>query len=142
MIGIIDKENGDKMLLDFLLEISKINGSKRCAEESIKVMEDFADSQLLLSIILMQSLKGQNLIPDYVLDFERQIVSALTTIFTTCDVEDIPIPLREIFEGTDDEVIEKVGKSGKMYFAIQQFVNAYYQYDLFENKYPEINKTL
>jgi hypothetical protein len=29
-----------------------------------------------------------------------------------------------------------------MYFAIQQFVNAYYQYDLFENKYPEINKTL
>jgi hypothetical protein len=64
MIGIIDKENGDKMLLDFLLEISKINGSKRCAEESIKVMDNFADSQLLLSIILMQSLKGQNLIPE------------------------------------------------------------------------------
>lgn len=142
MIGIIDKENGDKMLLDFLLEVSKNNGTKRCAEESIKVMDNFPDSQLLLSIILMQSLKVQNLIPEYVLDFERQIISAITTIFTTCDVEDIPIPLREMFEGTDDEVIEKVGKSHKMYFAIQQFVNAYYQYDLFENKYPEINKML
>jgi hypothetical protein len=105
-------------------------------------MDDFADSQLLLSIILMQSLRNQNLIPDHVLDFERQVISAITTIFTTCDVEDIPIPLREMFEGTDDEVIEKVGNSRKMYFAIQQFVNAYYQYDLFENKYPEINKML
>jgi len=142
MIGIIDKENGDKMLLDFLLGISKNNGTKRCAEESIRVMEDFADSQLLLSIILMQSLRNQNLIPEHVLDFERQVISAITTIFTTCDVEDIPIPLREMFEGTDDEVIEKVGNSRKMYFAIQQFVNAYYQYDLFENKYPEINKML
>jgi hypothetical protein len=29
-----------------------------------------------------------------------------------------------------------------MFFAIQNFVSAYYQYDLFENKYPEINKML
>ena len=142
MIGIIDKENGDKMLLDFLLEVSKNNGTKRCAEESIKVMDNFVDSQFLLSIVFMLSLKGRNLIPQHVLDFERQTISALSTMFTTCDVEDIPIPLREMFEGTDDEVIEKVGKSHKMYFAIQQFVNAYYQYDLFENKYPEINKML
>lgn len=142
MIGIIDKENGDKMLLDFLLEVSKNNGTKRCAEESIKVMDNFVDSQFLLSIVFMLSLKGQNLIPQHVLDFERQTISALSTMFTNCDVEDIPIPLREMFEGTDEEVIEKVGNSRKIYFAIQQFVNAYYQYDLFENKYPEINKML
>ena len=142
MIGILDKEEGDKMVLEFLLEISKNNGTKRCAEESIKLMDNFADSQFLLSIILMLSLRNQNLIPNHVIDFERQIVSALSTIFTTCEVEDIPIPLREIFEGTDEQVVEKVGKSRKMSFAIQQFVNSYYQYDLFENKYPEINKTL
>ena len=105
-------------------------------------MDNFADSQFLLSIILMLSLRNQNLIPNHVIDFERQVVSALSTIFTTCEVEDIPIPLREMFEGTDEQVVEKVGKSRKMSFAIQQFVNSYYQYDLFENKYPEINKTL
>lgn len=142
MIGILDKEEGDKMLLEFLLEISKKNGTKRCAEESIKLMDNFADSQLLMSIILMLSLRNQNLIPKHAIDFERQIVSALSTIFTTCEVEDIPIPLREMFEGTDEEVVEKVGKSRKMSFAIQQFVNGYYQYDFFENKYPEINKML
>ena len=142
MTGILDKEEGDKMVLEFLLEISKNNGTKRCAEESIKLMDNFADSQFLLSIILMLSLRNQNLIPNHVIDFERQVVSALSTIFTTCEVEDIPIPLREMFEGTDEQVVEKVGKSRKMSFAIQQFVNSYYQYDLFENKYPEINKTL
>jgi hypothetical protein len=142
MMAILDKEDGDKMLLDFLLEITKNNGTKRCAEESIKIMDNFPDSQLLLSIILVQSLRGQKLIPEYVLDFETQIISALSTIFTTCEVADIPIPLREIFEGTDEEVIEKVNKSRKINYAIQQFVNGYYQYDLFENKYPEINKML
>lgn len=141
-MAILDKEDGDKMLLDFLLEITKNNGTKRCAEESIKIMDNFPDSQLLLSIILVQSLRGQKLIPEYVLDFETQIISALSTIFTTCEVADIPIPLREIFEGTDEEVIEKVNKSRKINYAIQQFVNGYYQYDLFENKYPEINKML
>ncbi len=141
-MAILDKEDGDKMLLDFLLEITKNNGTKRCAEESIKIMDNFPDSQLLLSIILVQSLRGQKLIPEHVLDFEIQIISALSTIFTTCEVADIPIPLREIFEGTDEEVIEKVNKSRKINFAIQQFVNGYYQYDLFENKYPEINKML
>jgi hypothetical protein len=47
-----------------------------------------------------------------------------------------------MFEGTDDEVVDKVRRSRKMFFAIQNFVSAYYQYDLFENKYPEINKML
>lgn len=142
MMAILDKEDGDKMLLDFLLEITKNNGTKRCAEESIKIMDNFPDSQLLLSIILVQSLRGQKLIPEHVLDFEIQIISALSTIFTTCELAEIPIPLREIFDGTDEEVIEKVNKSRKINFAIQQFVNGYYQYDLFENKYPEINKML
>lgn len=142
MIQILDKEDGDKFLLDFLLEISKINGSKRCAEESIKIMEDFNDSQLLLSILLINSFKNQNLIPPHITKLENEIASALSTIYTTCDKEDVPTPFKELFEGSDDEVIEKFKRSGKMFFAIQQFVSAYYHYDLFENKYPEINKML
>ena len=142
MIGMLNKEDGDKMLLDFLLEVTKHNGSKRCAEESIKIMEDYSDSQLLLSVILSNSFRSLNLVPPHVTNFETQIISALTSIFTTCEKEDIPIPLQEMFEGTDDEVFDKVKRSRKMFFAIQNFVSAYYQYDLFENKYPEINKML
>jgi hypothetical protein len=142
MMGFLNKEDGDKMLLDFLLHISKDNGTKRCTEESIKIMEDFQDSQFLLSIILIKSLKSQNLTPPYVNDFETKIASALATIFTTCEKEDVPVALQELFEGNDDEVFKKVNNSRKINFAIQQFVSAYYQYDFFENKYPEINKML
>ncbi len=141
MIG-ISKEDGDKILEEFLINISKTNGTKRCAEESFKIMDDFADAQLVISIIMINSMTQQGMIPEHITDFEIQIISALATMFSTADKEDIPIQLQGIFEGTDDEIIEKVGKSRKLYFAVQQFVSAYYHYDLFESKYPEISKML
>jgi hypothetical protein len=142
MVAIMDKEEGDRMLLEFLLEVSKRNGGKRCAEESIKIMDEFLDSQLLLSIIFSNSLRSQNLMPEHVIEFQISVLSALSCVFTSCEKEDIPIPLQELFEGTEEEVTDKIQNNRKILFAVEQFVNAYYQYDLFENKYPEINKAL
>jgi len=82
------------------------------------------------------------MIPLHVTDFETQILSAIATMFSTADKEDIPIQLQGIFQGSEEEIIEKVGKSRKLYFAVQQFVSAYYHFDLFESKYPEISKML
>jgi hypothetical protein len=141
MIG-ISKEDGDKILEEFLINISKTNGSKRCAEESFKIMDNFADSQLIISIIMINSMEKQGMIPEHVTDFERQIISALSTMFSIAEKEDVPIQLQGIFEGTDEEIIEKVKSSRKLYFAVQQFVSAYYTYDFFESKYPEISKAL
>jgi hypothetical protein len=141
MIG-ISKEDGDKILEEFLINISKTNGSKRCAEESFKIMDNFADSQLIISIIMINSMGKQGMIPEHVTDFERQIVSALSTMFSIAEKEDVPIQLQGIFEGSDEEIIEKVRGSRKLHFAVQQFVSAYYTYDLFESKYPEISKSL
>lgn len=141
MIG-INKEDGDKILEEFLINISKKNGSKRCAEESFKIMDNFSDSQLIISIIMINSMGKQGMIPEHVTDFERQIVSALSTMFSIAEKEDVPIQLQTIFEGTDEEIIEKVKSSRKLCFAVQQFVSAYYTYDLFESKYPEISKMI
>ena len=141
MIG-ISKEDGDKILEEFLIHVSKTNGTKRCAEESFKIMDNFADSQLIISIIMINSMGKQGMIPEHVTDFERQIVSALSTMFSIAEKEDVPIQLQGIFEGSDEEIIEKVRGSRKLYFAVQQFVSAYYTYDLFESKYPEISKSL
>ena len=141
MIG-ISKEDGDKILEEFLINISKTNGSKRCAEESFKIMDNFADSQLIISIIMINSMGKQGMIPEHVTDFERQIVSALSTMFSIAEKEDVPIQLQGIFKGSDEEIIEKVRGSRKLHFAVQQFVSAYYTYDLFESKYPEISKSL
>jgi hypothetical protein len=84
----------------------------------------------------------QGLIPEHVTDFGTRIISALSTMFATCDKSDVPIQLQDLFEGTDEEIIDKVSRSRKMHFAIQQFVSAYYNYEIFENKYPEISKML
>jgi hypothetical protein len=92
---------------------------------------------LLLSLCLS---KGH--IPQHVITFENQILSALSTMYTSCDKEDVPIQLQGMFNGTDDEVCDRVGKSLKMRMAVQQFVNAYYTFDKFEAQYPEISKML
>lgn len=141
MIG-ISKEDGDKILEEFLINVSKTNGSKRCAEESFKIMDNFVDAQLVISIIMVNSMKQQNMIPEHVTNFERQIISALATVFSESEKEHIPIQLQGIFEGSDDEIVEKVKNSGKLLFAVQQFVSAYFQYDYFESRYPEISKML
>ena len=138
----INKEDGDKILEEFLIDISKKNGTKRCAEESFKIMYNFPDAQLFISIIMINSMKQQGIIPEHVTDFERQIISALATVFSDAEKEYIPIQLQEIFQGTEEELIEKVKNSKKLHFAVGQFVNAYYQYDLFESKYPEISKMI
>lgn len=141
MIG-ISKDDGDKILTEFLVQATKENGTKRCAEESLKIMDDFNDSQILVSILLINSMMQQNMIPEHVIDFEIKIISALSTMFTTCDKSEIPTQLKDLFEGTEDEIIDRISRSRKMRFAIQQFVNAYYQYEIFENKYPQISKIL
>ena len=141
MIG-INKDDGDKILTEFLVQATKDNGSSRCAEESLKIMDNFNDSQMVISIILVNSMMQQGMIPEHVTNFETQIVSALSTMFSTCDKSEIPIQLQDLYEGDEDEIIERVSRSRKMFFAVQQFVNAYYHYDLFENKYPEISKML
>ena len=141
MIG-ISKDDGDKIITEFLVQATKENGTKRCAEESLKIMEDFNDSQMVISILLVNSMLQQGMIPEHVTDFETRIISALSTMFTTCDDSEIQIQLQDLFEGTDDVIIDRVSKSRKMHFAIQQFVSAYYQYEIFENKYPQISKML
>jgi hypothetical protein len=138
----INKEDGDRILEEFLVQASKANGTKRCAEESFKIMNSFVDSQLVISILITNSMRQQGLIPKHVIDFEVNVISALTTIFSDAEKEYVPIQLQGLFQGNVEEMIEKVKSSKKFNFAVQQFVNAYYQYDLFESKYPEINKAL
>ena len=80
--------------------------------------------------------------PERVIDFEVEILSALTTMFSTCDEEEIPVEFGKLFSGTEEEVLDKVGANKKVHFAVQAFVNAFYTFDNFEKQYPEITKML
>ena len=140
----ISKEDGDKLLEDFLIEVTNKNGSKRCAEESYKILENPLDCQLVISVLFKIAFDSNGLTPKHIQEFEAGILSALTTIMCCCDAKDLPKQLRPFFEDTnnDEEIFERVRSSGKLMFAVSQFANAYMQYDFFESKYPEISKSL
>ena len=108
MIIGISKENGDRILENFLVGASKVNGSVECAKESIEIMDKFDDSQLIVSLLVSNSIRSLGQIPERVVDFEVEVLSALTTMFTTCDESDIPAEFEYLFLGTEDEVLEVV----------------------------------
>jgi hypothetical protein len=142
MIIGINKDEGDKILENFLIEATKENGSKACAEESYKILENFQDSQLILGIILSEIMRDKKQISKKIIDFEVRILSAITTIFSECDKSDIPLEFGNLFSGTEQEILDKVSVNAKIIFAVQAFVTAFYNFREFERKYPEITKML
>jgi hypothetical protein len=141
MMG-MSKEDGDRLLEDFLLDASKKNGAKECAEESYRLMENEADSQLVISLVVSESFRRAGKIPKDFAVFETNILSAIATMYTTCDKTDIPFQFKDLFFGTEEEIVNKVGKDKKLNFAIKHFVMAFYHFEDFETKYPEITKML
>jgi hypothetical protein len=142
MIIGISKEDGDRILENFLVGASKMNGSVECAKESIKIMDSFDDSQLIVSIIVSNSMRRDGQVSEDSINFEVDILSALTTMYNTCTEAEIPIQFGSLFSGTEDEVLDKVGGNKKLHFAVQAFTNAFYTFDKFEKQYPEITKML
>ena len=104
MIIGISKEDGDRILENFLVDASKKNGSVECAKESMRIMDRFDDSQLIVSLIISNSMRNAKQMPERVIDFEVEILSALTTMFSTCDETEIPVEFGKLFSGTEEEV--------------------------------------
>lgn len=142
MILGINKEDGDRMLTDFLVDFCKKNGTKKCAEEAYKIMEDFQDSQLLITFLLNASIRGGGQIPEEIADFETKIISAFASIFNSCEEEDVPKQFGDLFFGSEDDVFDKLIRDKKIKYATQQFVTAFYTFRDFEARNPEISKML
>jgi hypothetical protein len=138
----ISKEDGDRILENFLISASKENGSVECAKESIQIMDEFDDSNLIVQTLISSSIRNSGKISDDIIDFEVDVLSAIATMYSTCKKSEIPIQFEDLFSGSEDEILDKVGRNKKIGFAVQAFVNAFYTFDRFEKKYPEITKML
>jgi hypothetical protein len=138
----ITKDDGDRLLENFLIGASKANGSIECAEESIKIMDRFEDSQLIVSVVITNAMRNAGEVYKDVIDFEVEILSAITTMYSTCTEDEIPVQFGSLFSGTEDEILDKVGRNKKIHFAVRAFVEAFYTFDNFEKQYPEITKML
>lgn len=139
----ITKEEGDKILEEFLVEATKQNGSSECAQQSFALMNDNADCHLLLTIILKKMIRESESEPAHILELESSILSALTTVFTTVDDSDIPSDLKGIFEGkSEEDIFDNVVNDKSINFAVQAFVGSFLFFKKFEEKYSEIVKAL
>ena len=144
---IISKDDGDKILEEFLICATKENGTTECAKESIKIIDNFNDAQLVISMLVRNSLRMQGQLPEEVVNFEVSILSAISMLCSEC-LEDaneiIPVPFRHFFNGNEDfdDIIGIVSQSKSINFAVQSFVSSFYLFREFEKKYPEISKMI
>jgi hypothetical protein len=135
----ISKDLADKMVMDVLVTMSKMdNISSEFAKNSIDIMNDSVDNSVFTGVLMAKA--RPSLFDDNEIDMKVTIMSALTMVFDVAKKN-------KDFEFNNDLSKELLnsekGNSAintKLDFALNQFVNAFYEYQRLENKYPELMK--
>jgi hypothetical protein len=141
----IDKEYADKMVEDVLIAISKLDDiPSGFAKDSIEVMNNPIDNSVFTGVLLSKA--RPSLFTDNEIDMKTTILGALQTILAFSKEEnknaedlDFNKDLLKEFDADDDS---KCANSTKLDFALNQFVNAFFEYERLEGKYPELMKMM
>jgi hypothetical protein len=135
------KDYADKMVMDVLISLSKQNSlSSDFAQNSLDVMNNPVDNSIFTGVLLTKA--KPSLFDDNEIDMKLTILSSLITVFKTYKKDedfdfnnDLGL---EISKLKDDDCSIKT----KLDFALNQFVNAFYEYERLEKKYPELMKVM
>ena len=137
----ISKDLADKMVMDVLISISKQNNvSSNFAENSLDIMNNVVDNTVFTGILMTKA--RPSLFDENEIDMKITIVSALKTIFQVSKKQkdvDFNNDLSKEMSKLDDN---DYSINTKLDFALNQFVNAYYEYERLEKKYPELMKVM
>ena len=137
----ISKDLADKMVMDVLISLSKLNNdSIDFAQNSLDVMNDVVDNTVFTGILLTKA--RPSLFDENEVDMKITIVSALKTIFQVSKKQkdvDFNNDLSKEMSKLDNN---DYSINTKLDFALNQFVNAYYEYERLEKKYPELMKVM
>ena len=137
----IPKDLADKMVEEVLTALSReANTSSEFAEDSMRIMQNEVDNQVFTGILMTKA--RPTLFEDHEIDMKLTIMSAFQTVYMYSkkhDDFDFNQDLSKCFSFTDRS---KCVDSTKLDFAINQFVNAFYEYDRLEKKYPELMKIM
>ncbi len=137
----ISKDLADKMVMDVLISLSKLNNdSVDFAQNSIDIMNDVVDNTVFTGILLTKA--RPSFFDENEIDMKITIVSALKTIFQVSKKQkdvDFNNDLSKEMSKLDDN---DYSINTKLDFALNQFVNAYYEYERLEKKYPELMKVM
>ena len=137
----ISKDLADKMVMDVLISLSKLNNdSVDFAQNSIDIINDVVDNTVFTGILLTKA--RPSFFDKNEIDMKITIVSALKTIFQVSKKQkdiDFNNDLSKEMSKLDDN---DYSINTKLDFALNQFVNAYYEYERLEKKYPELMKVM
>ena len=139
----ISKDLADQLVLDVLLSISKLNEmSSEFSKNSLDIMNNSIDNSVLTGVLLTKA--KPSLFDDREIDMKFTIMSSLQSIY--CFSKEEPIDVFEFNSDLSKEFCEnddeKCLNSTKLNFALNQFVNAFYEYERLERKYPELMKVM
>ena len=139
----IAKDVADQMLMDTLIHFSKFNVmTSRFEEDSLNVINNETDKSVLTGVLLGKA--KPSLLSTDERDMKLTILSSLRTTYQYLKKEPI-----EDLTFNDDllkefDLIEENKKlvSTKLDFAVNQFVNAFFEYERLQKKYPELMKIM
>lgn len=137
----IPKDLADKMVEDVLITISKMDDIPNdFAKDSIEIMNNPIDNSVFTGVLLTKA--RPSLFTDNEIDMKTTIMSALQTVLIYGKEDenfDFNKDLAKEFDSDDES---KCASSTKLDFALNQFVNAFFEYERLEGKYPELMKIM
>lgn len=137
----IPKDLADKMVEDVLIAISKMDDiPDDFAKDSIEIMNNPIDNSVFTGILLTKA--RPSIFTDNEIDMKTTIMSALQTVMVYGKEDknfDFNKDLGKEFDADDEDVCVN---STKLDFALNQFVNAFFEYERLEGKYPELMKIM
>jgi hypothetical protein len=137
----LPKDLADKMVLDVLISISKMDDiSSDFAKDSLDIINNSVDNSILTGILLSKAIP--TLFDDNEIDMKVTVMSALQTVFTLCKKDKDFSFNNDLLKEFSKKNLEKSASSTKLDFALNQFVNAFFEYERLENKYPELMKVM
>ena len=139
----IPKELADKMVMEVLVTIGKnVDVSDVFAKNSMDIMQNETDNSVLTGILLSKA--KPCLFDDNEIDMKLTILSALQTVFTyTIEENDTQFNFnKDLAKNFEKNNFDKCANSTKLDFALNQFVNAFFEYERLEKKYPELMKIM
>lgn len=135
------KDLADKMVENVLTKIARQDGvSSQFAKDSLDIMNNSVDNSVFTEILLSKA--RPSIFNNNEMDMKATIIGAINTVFIYAErIEDFKFndDLAKEFSKDDES---KCAKSTKLDFALNQFVNAFFEYERLENKYPELMKIM
>ena len=138
----ITKDSADQMVMDTLINFSKFNiMNSQFDEDSLKIINDEVDKSVLTGILITKA--KPSFLEQEEIDMKLTILSSLKTTYQLLkeSIEDTRFNIKLSEELKNIEEKDLVVNT-KLDFAVNQFINAFFEYERLEKKYPELMKIM